>query len=217
MELSIIIVNWNVKELLKKCLLSIKQNPPQKEYEVFIVDNASEDGSAEMIRGDFPEFKLIASDKNLGFAGGNNLALKEANGKYILLLNPDTEVLQGSFSAYLDFFKTHPKAGAMGIKLLNSDGSLQPSCKSFPSWRTLLWSSLFLDVLFKKSKLFGEYEMSYWQHDNERVVDQPMGAALAVRKDVVNEIGLMDGRFYMYFDEVDWCYRIKKAGYEIWF
>ncbi|MBU0580817.1 MAG: glycosyltransferase family 2 protein [Candidatus Margulisbacteria bacterium] len=216
-ELSIIIVNWNVKDLLEKCLDSIAVNPPQCNYEVFVVDNASADGSVNMIQKKFSDVKLIASDKNLGFAGGNNLALKKAQGQYLLLLNPDTEVLPGALQTYLDFFKDHPKAGAMGVKLVNFDLSLQPSCKSFPSWRTLFWSTFFLDVLFPKSQIFGEYEMTHWDHNDEREVDQPMGAALAVRREVVEKVGLMDEQFYMYFDEVDWCYRIKKAGYEIWF
>jgi GT2 family glycosyltransferase len=217
MELSIIIVNWNVKPLLEKALLAIQKYPPSAAYEVLVVDNASADGSIEMVRDKFPGVTAIANQRNLGFAGGNNVALKLARGNIILLLNPDTEVQAGALQTYIDFFKNHTHAGAVGVKLLNSDGSLQRSCKSFPSWRTLLWSALFLDVLFPKSKLFGEYEMTYWDQDNERLVDQPMGAALGVRKEVVDKIGLMDEQFYMYFDEVDWCYRIKKAGYEIWF
>ncbi len=217
MELSIIIVNWNVRDLLEKALQAIAKYPPKVEYEVFVVDNASQDKSAELVRAKFPQVKLIASEKNLGFAGGNNLGLQKATGEYLLLLNPDTEVKEGALQAYIDFFKHHPHAGAVGVRLLNSDGSLQRSCKSFPSWRTLFWSAFFLDTLFPRSKLFGEYEMGYFEHDHERLVDQPMGAALGVRKAVVGKIGLMDEQFYMYFDEVDWCKRIKKAGYEIWF
>ncbi len=217
MELSIVIVNWNVKALLEKALLAVQKYPPNAPYEVFVVDNASADGSIDMVREKFPGVTAIASPVNLGFAEGNNVALKLVKGKYVLLLNPDTEVGPGALQAYIDFFQEHPKAGAVGVKLLNTDGTLQRSCKSFPSWRTLLWSAFFLDVLFPKSPIFGEYEMTYWAHDTERQVDQPMGAALCVRKEVMDTIGLMDKIFFMYFDEVDWCYRIKKAGYEIWF
>jgi GT2 family glycosyltransferase len=216
-ELSIVIVNWKVRELLKKSLNSILCYPPQGTYEVFVVDNASNDGSVEMVKKEFPWVELIASKVNLGFAAGNNLALEKVQGDVVLLLNPDTEVLAGALQTYLDFFKTHEKAGAMGVKLLNSDRTLQPSCKGFPSFWTLLWNAFYLDIIFSRARLFGSYEMKYFKYDKSRQVDQPMGAALAVRKGVLADIGLMDENYFMFFDEVDWCYRIKKRGYEIWF
>ncbi|MFH1428813.1 MAG: glycosyltransferase family 2 protein [Candidatus Margulisiibacteriota bacterium] len=217
MKLSIVIVSWKVKELLNKCLESIKEECLANGYEVFVVDNNSMDGTIEMVMDDYYWVKMIASIANMGFAAGNNMALEQVRGEYILLLNPDTEVKSGALRTLINFLDTNPEAGAVGPKLLNPDGSLQPSCKTFPTISTFIFNSLFLDIIFAKSKIFGRYEMSWWGHDDLREVDQPMGAALMVRKSVIQKIGFMDKRFYMFFDEVDWCYRIKQAGYKIYF
>ena len=219
MRLSIIIVSWKVKDLLQKCLVSLQAERRALDFEVWVVDNHSQDGTVEMVQAEFSWVKLIASQDNNGFAKGNNLAIQQivSSSDYIFLLNPDTEVKPGALHTLVQFMDDHPEAGAVGPKLLNPDGSLQPSCKSFPTVSTLVFNSLFLDVLFSKSKIFGRYEMSWWLHDDIREVDQPMGAALLVRQAVIDQIGLMDEQFYMFFDEVDWCYRIKQAGYSVYF
>ncbi|MFC1595769.1 glycosyltransferase family 2 protein [Candidatus Margulisiibacteriota bacterium] len=217
MKLSIIIVSWKVKDLLRNCLRSLEEEQTAVDFETWVVDNNSGDGTVEMVRKEFPKVKLIASKDNNGFARGNNIALERVGSEYVLLLNPDTEVLPGALANMLKFMDEHPQAGAVGPKLLNPDQTLQPSCKAFPTISTLIFNSLLLDVIFPKSKIFNRYEMSRWSHDEVREVDQPMGAALMVRKSVIDKIGFMDERFYMFFDEVDWCYRIKKEDYKIFF
>lgn len=216
MDISIVIVNWNVRELLRKALQSIKDNPPKKySYEVIVTDNASHDHSVEMVRQDFPWVKLVPSAKNLGFAAGNNAGFKLATGRIILCLNPDTEMHPGTLDFMVEKFDLEPQLGALGVKLLNTDGSLQASCKSFPGFDTVLWNALSLDALFPKSKIFGKYNMTWFDHAEERAVDQPMGAALAFRRTVLEQVGEYDERYFMYFDEVDLCYRVKRAGWQI--
>ncbi|MFA5929207.1 MAG: glycosyltransferase family 2 protein, partial [Candidatus Margulisiibacteriota bacterium] len=202
MKLSLIIVSWKVKDLLAKCLLSIQQNPPPFPYEVIVVDNNSQDGTVEMVHKEFPQVILIASPDNNGFAKGNNLGIERitADTEYIMLLNPDTEVKGQALAKLVQFMDQHQDAGASGPKLLNPDGSLQPSCKTFPTISSLIYNSLLLDSLFPRSKLFGSYEMSWWAHNDLMEVDQPMGAALMVRKNIIDQIGLMDEQFYMFFD-----------------
>ncbi len=218
MDLSIIIVNWNVKKLLQETLTSIYQHPAHRHtFEVIVVDNNSADNSVAMVKKEFPQVQLIASPKNLGFAGGNNLGIKKATGKIIFCLNPDTLVHENSLDFIVEKFAADPKLGALGLKLLNPDGSLQRSCKSFPDLDTILWNALSLDTLFPNSRIFGKYNMTWFAHDREMEVDQPMGAALAVKKEVIDQVGIYDERYFMFFDEVDWCYRIKKAGWQIKF
>jgi GT2 family glycosyltransferase len=218
MDLSIIIVNWNVRELLRQTLLSIYKNPARKySFEVIVVDNASADNSAAMVEKEFSQVTLIKSPKNVGFAAGNNLGIKIATGRFILCLNPDTEVQPETLDFIPSAFEKEPQLGALGVKLLNPDRTLQASCKSFPDLDTIIWNATSLDTIFPNSKIFGKYNMTWFKHDQEREVDQPMGAALAVRREVIQQVGIYDERYFMYFDEVDWCYRIKKAGWKIKF
>ena len=211
------IVNWNTRDLLRGCLKSIYENPPQMEYEVFVVDNASTDGSWEMVKREFPDIKLIRNQENLGFARANNQALRESKGKYILLLNPDTIILPDSLDTLVKFMDEQPDVGASGPKILNPDGSLQPSCRSFPTLMTAFFEETLLSRLFSKNKLINKYKMGYWNHNNIGEVDQPMGSALLIRRKVIEQVGLLDEQFYMYYEEVDWCYRMKKAGWKIYF
>lgn len=217
MDLSISIVSWNVKELLKKCLNSILENKDNLNIEIFVIDNNSRDRSPDMVKKDFPQVILIENKSNIGYAAANNKALKLSKGKYILLLNPDTEIKPKALRNMMDFMESNPNIGAIGPKLLNSDGTLQKSCVTFPTLETMLYSALFLDVLLPKSKVFGKYNMDYWDHNDLREVDQPMGAALMVRKKTIDEIGLMDEHNLFWFDEVDWCYEIKKHGWKIYY
>lgn len=216
-DLSIIIVSWNVKKLLKDCLKSIYQNYDNLNIEVFVSDNASTDGTMEMVRQKFPQVKYIQNEGNIGFTKANNRAFEVAAGKYILFLNPDTVVKPKALSRMVKFIEEDPKCGALGPRLLNPDGTLQLSCRTFPTFKTQLFSTLFLDVLFPKSRLFGKHMMSYWKHDELKEVDQPMGSALLVRKDILDKIGAFDENIIFWYDEVDLCYRIKKAGWKIFF
>jgi len=217
MSLSVIIVSWNTKELLRRCLQSLKPEVSAIDHEVFVVDNASADGSSDMVARDHPWVQLIVNDSNRGFAAANNQALKSAHGDRVLLLNPDTEVQPEAIRYLLDFLADHPKAGIVAPKLLNSDGTVQRSCRQFPTFLGMLYELLGLSRLFPDNPRFREYKMLDWDHDYERQVDQPEGACLLLRREVIEQVGLLDEGFFMLFEEVDWCYRIKQAGWEIWF
>lgn len=217
MKLSICIVNWNVSDLLNKCLSSIYKYPPKCDFEVIVVDNASSDGSAAMIKAIFPRVKLIESKDNLGFSKGNNLAIKAAAGELILLLNPDTEVPAGSLDTLVDFIEKHKDAGVAAPKLLNPDGSLQRSCLSFPTLPAMAARQLFLETLWPGNPASRKYLMGGLKYDTVTEVDQPMGAALLIRKEVLDKVGMFDEASFMFFDEVDLCYRVKKAGWKIFF
>ncbi len=240
-DLSVIIVAWKVKDLLEKCLSSIYSKSkginfacpvmtsksesfyeavPRGEQselygEVFVIDNNSGDGSVEMIKTNFPQVKLIINQKNKGFASANNQGIKEAKGEFILLLNPDTEILDNALSKMVNFMKEREEAGITGCRLLNSDHSLQPSCRAFPS----LYSQII--VLLKLHNFFPalvkKYYMLDWPHQEIKEVDQVMGACFLIRKKVINEIGLLDENFYIWFEEVDFCKRAKDKGWKIYY
>jgi len=217
-DLTVSIVSWNVKKLLEECLESIFKHTKGITYEVFVSDNDSTDGTIEMVRARFPEVKLIDNGVNLGFPKANNKVIKVSKGRYVILLNPDTVVTPGSFATLVKFMDDHPEAGAVGPLLEYPDGSFQPSCRAFPTLETEFYRMLFFDQLFPKSRIFGKYMMSYWYpHNDVREVDQPMGAALLVRKEVIDRVGMMDENIFFLFDEVDWCKRIKDAGWTIFF
>ncbi len=211
MKLSIIVVSWNTRQILADCLESVYQYPPQDEFEVILVDNASEDGSAEMVRQQFPQVKLIESPQNVGFAEGNNLAVPLCQGEYVLLLNPDTVVKPKAFDAMIRFLDQHSEAGAVGSMLLNPDGTLQPSCHPAPKLSRELWRLLHLDVL----KGYGRYHMHKWPTDAAREVDVVQGASMLVRKSILDKIGFLDGDYFMYSEEVDLCFRLQKAGWKL--
>ncbi|MBT9145933.1 MAG: N-acetylglucosaminyl-diphospho-decaprenol L-rhamnosyltransferase [candidate division WS2 bacterium] len=215
--ISISIVNWNTKGLLRDCLKSIYENTHGIDYEIFVVDNASEDGSTKMVEKEFPKVKLIKNKENAGFAKANNQAIMRSKGRYVLLLNSDTVVLENALEKMMVFMDEHPGVGVLGPKILNPDGSLQPSCRSFPTLLTTFFEETLLNRLFPKNRIVGKYKMSYWEHNSVREIDQPMGSALMVRREAIEQVGLLDEQFYMYYEEVDWCYRIKKRGWKIYF
>lgn len=215
MDLSIIIVNWKVKDLLEKCLRSIFEQTKNIGFEIFVVDNASGDGSVEMVREKFPQVDLTASTENLGFAKGNNLAAKKANGKYVLLLNPDTEILDNALEKMVKFMNNHPECGIAGCKLLNPDLSLQPSVRSFPTFASQVFILLKLHHLFPHSKAMYHYLMQDFDYEKTQEVDQVMGAFFMIRREVIEKIGLLDENFWIWFEEVDYCKRAKNAGWKI--
>lgn len=203
MKISIIIVSWNTKLLLRDCLKSLKGN-----WEVIVVDNGSTDGSVQMLQKEFPKVKLIRNQKNLGFGAANNQGIKVADGDYLLLLNSDTVVKNDAPLKMADFLSKNPKAGVVGCRLLNPDGSLQPSAGPFPSLRVAL-VMLFLEHWFKN--------LVRTSFPKTTEVDWVMGAALMIRREVLKKAGMMDEGIFMYMDEVEWCYRIKKAGFKVFF
>lgn len=217
MRLSVIVVSWNVSKLLNVSLETLRRDIAGIDAEVFVVDNASADGSADMVRKLHSWVHLLANDSNLGFAAANNQALKLAKGEYVLLLNPDTEVRAGAIPRLIEFLENHPKAGIVAPQLINSDGSIQRSCRAFPTFLAMLYELVGLSKLFPNNPAFGAYKMLDFNHEELREVDQPEGACLLLRRKVIDEVGSLDEGFFMLFEEVDWCYRIKKSGWEIWF
>jgi GT2 family glycosyltransferase len=215
--LSICLLNWNTREYLRACLQSIRDTSAELDPEVIVVDNASSDGSAEMVRGEFPKVRLIANEANLKYARGNNQALEAATGDLMLLLNPDVVVLPGAIQGLLAAMERHPKAGAVAPKLVHPDGSPQLSCRSFPDPAPLLYEALGLARLFPRSQRFGAYRMSWWDQGDERTVDQPMASALMLRSAALEEVGAFDEGFPMFFNDVDLCRRLWDAGWEVWF
>jgi GT2 family glycosyltransferase len=215
MDLSIIIVNWKVKDLLEKCLRSIFEQTKNIEFEIFVVDNASGDGSVEMVREKFPQVNLTASSKNLGFAKGNNLAIKKARGRYVLLLNPDTEILDNALEKTVKFMDVHPECGIAGCKLLNPNLSLQPSVRAFPTFASQAFILLKFHHLFPHSKAMYHYLMQDFDYEKTQEVDQVMGAFMMIRREVIEKIGLLDENFWIWFEEVDYCKRAKIAGWKI--
>ena len=212
-NLSIIIVNWNVRDLLQKCLTSIYKNSQGIFLEVFVVDNASSDSSAEMVRQDFPQAKLIESEENLGFAKANNLAIKQSKGQFILLLNPDTEILPNSLQNMVKFMEANKDCGVAGCKILNPDKTLQPSVRRFPT----LYSQII--VLTKLHNFFPRLIKKYLaldlNYEKVQEVDQVMGAFFLIKREVLDKVGFLDEKFYIWFEEVDFCKRTKDVGFKI--
>ena len=215
LDLSIIIVNWNAQDLLEKCLRCVKDTTRQASYEIIVVDNASSDDSVVMVRRDFADVVLIENTRNVGFAGANNQGMQVAQGRYWLLLNSDAFVEENTLDAMVAFMDAHPEAGMSACKLLYEDRRLQPSCYAFPTLKTEFYTALQLDKLFPKSPEFGGFLMTFWDFDDVRAVDAVMGAFMLVRREAVAQAGMMDDSYFMYSEEVDWCYRFKKAGWRI--
>ena len=213
MDLSIVIVNWNTKELLRDCLHSVSAATGALNVEVLVVDNASQDNSCTMVRKKFPNVRLIKSESNLGFAGGNNLALARATGRYVLLLNTDTLVHGNVLAEAVAWLDHHPDVGVLGPRVLNTDGSIQPSCSAFPSLRHLAMQTLGLTKLAK----WDSYRMTGWDRSSERRVEVISGAAMFVRRAAMEEVGLLDENFFFYGEETDWCRRYAKAGWALVF
>jgi hypothetical protein len=217
-ELSILIVNWNTRDLLRACLSSIRQNVSVT-HEVIVVDNASQDGSRAMIESEFPEVVSIANNLNAGFAGGNNQAYQKACGEWIWLLNPDTEVLPGAAEKLIEFLKADAKRGAVASALIDArDGHIQRSCRTFPTPGALWAQGSGLARKYPRSRRFGFYKMGHWDMKTAREVDQPMASSFLIRRDAIESIGeLFDEQFPIFFNDVDLCWRLKKVGWQIWY
>lgn len=217
MDLSIIIVNWNTKDYLRRCIASIRQFPHTGTTEIIIVDNASADSSAEMVRAEFPDVILVANTDNLGYAEGNNQGLRMASGEYILLLNPDTEVKSGTIDTLVKFLRAHPDGGAVSCRLIGPDGNVQSSLRGFPEPAGVLFEYTKLSRLFPKSRVLGAYRMTYFDYSTEAEVDQPMASCLLIPRKALDEVGLFDQEFPIFFNEVDWLYRAKQSGWHVYF
>jgi len=217
MDLSIVILNYKTKGFLKTCIRGIEMFQHGLNYEIIVVDNASGDGSVEMIKEKFPQVKLIESSENLGHAKGNNLGLKEAQGKYILLLNTDIAVLDGGIKKLYDFLELRADVGLAGAKLLNPDKTPQESCLRFPNKITPLYRRTFLGKLPLARKELERYTMSDFNHDQSRPVEWVISSAIMVKREALEKVGLMDERFFIYFADVDWCRRFWENNYQVYY
>jgi GT2 family glycosyltransferase len=204
-DLSILVVNWNTRDLLSQCLQSIYDTTHTLAYRIIVVDNASTDGSQAMVRQRFPQVCLVENDQNVGFARANNQALAVSRGRYSLLLNSDTVVLPHAMEKMVQFADAHPDAGIVGCRLLNEDGSLQKSWASFPT----LWSEV-LGRNFRIRRLVERNPLVY-------EVDWVGGACMLVRPGAVDEVGLLDVSFFMYSEETDWCFRMRQRGWKVYY
>lgn len=215
-ELSIIIVNYNVKEFLEQLLFSLQKALQHVTSEVIVVDNASTDGSQQLIREKFRGVRLIENGENVGFARASNQGLRIARGEYLALLNPDTIVQEDTFSSMLSFFRSNPKIGMLGCKILNPDGSLQLACRrSFPSPWISFTKLSGLSRLFPRSKFFGKYNLTYLDPGRSYEVDAISGSFMMVRASALSEVGLLDESFFLYGEDLDWCYRFREAGWKV--
>ncbi len=215
MKLSIVIVNWNVRDHLRDCLASIFKYPPKDSFEVFVVDNASSDGSADMVRQEYPQVNLIINVENKGFGTANNQGIRQAKGEYVLVFNDDAQVKEGSLDIMINYLDTHSDVGVVGPKILNVDGSLQPSVRRFPDFLSQWLASLKVQFLFPKLKVFRKYLAADFDYKKEQDVQQIMGACMMIRKKVLDQIGLFDEKFFIWFEEVDLLKRIADAGIQI--
>lgn len=216
-KLAIVIANYNTKDEIYCCLKSIYQNHPSQSFDIYVVDNASSDGSCKMIKEKFPLVHLIENKENEGFVRANNRGILESSSQYILHLRPDTLLLKGTADKMMDFMEEHAEIGVLGCKLVTSDGKYQPSCDKFPSAKGELIHSLYIDKILKSNRLFGEYTLSNWKHNKVMEVDWVTGTCLMVRRKAVEDVGLKDSNNFLNYEDIDWCYRMKKNGWKIYF
>ena len=217
MKLSIVIICWNDWKVIENCLRSIYEGTHQISYEVIVSDNGSSDGSLDKIRTGFPAVRLLENGENLGFSKGNNVGIRAASGEFVLILNPDTIIHDGSLDRWIAFAEQHPEAGAFGCKVQNLDGTYQESARPFPTvWRNLL-AALYLWPLSYVSQLFIADRYVGWEGNTEREVDWQSGCCVLFRGDLLKRIGGFDERFFYHFEEVDLCYRVWKTGFSVRF
>lgn len=212
---SIIIVNWNTGDLLLNCIESIYNHCDFEELEIIVVDNNSEDGSIQLVEDKFTETRMIKLNKNVGFAKANNIGYSEATGDYIFFLNPDTRLLEDSVSVMKSEIRNDPNVGAMGCKLLNNDFSLQESCRRLPNYIVYSFISLKLHHVYPNFKAYRNYLMKDFNYNESNQVEQIMGACMFVKRTTLEDVGLFDDDFWIWFEEVDLCNRILKRKWKV--
>jgi len=210
-------VNWNTREFLRECLASLAQTAATELREIIVVDNASRDGSAAMVARCFPQVTLFRNAGNTGYAAGNNQGAAAAAGEYLLLLNPDTRAVADAVAVMRRFLDAHPTAGAVALRLVHPDGRGQQSVRSFPTPLNVLVEFLGLSRLAPRSRVLGGYRMGWWDQADAREVDQPMASCLMVRRSAWQALGGMDEGFPIFFNDVDFSFRLRQAGYATWF
>jgi len=213
--LAIIIVHYDTPELLRACLAHLASDPPALEYRILVVDNASPGARVREVAGEFPDVEFHYNARNVGFARACNQGIRATAGPYCLLLNPDALLGSAAIRDLVELLAFHPFIGAAAPRLVNPDGSVQWSCRRFPTLRVLLIRAARLDRLFRRTA--DAYLMRDWDHAAPRRVDWALGACLLLRRDAVEGVGLLDGGFYMYYEDVDLCYRLRAGGWETWY
>jgi hypothetical protein len=216
-DVSIVIVSFNTKDLTRQCLEHVQKHAAAVRHEVLVVDNASGDGSADMVAAEFPRVHLVRSNENKGFAGGNNPAMKIARGRYILLLNSDAFLAEGVLEKTIDYMDDHPRIGVLGCRLTDPDGTLQPSARMLPGPLNKILHITGLAARFSKSKFFGRVDYTWWDHSEPRTVGWVVGAYFLIRRETMENIGVLDERYFLYFEEIDYCLTARRAGWEVVF
>lgn len=229
-DLAVVILNYNTRALLQACLRSLQASATELAVEVMVVDNASTDGSAALVREEFPQVQVIVNPANIGYSAGNNVGLRmlgfdqfpprpvDSLPRYVLLLNPDTVVPPQTLTAMVRFMDDHPTIGVAGPRVRRPDGSLDRACRrSFPTPQVSFYRMIGLSRLFPRSRRFNAYNLEYLPEEAVHPVDSVVGAYMQVRREVILAVGLLDERFFMYGEDLDWAKRIKDAGWEIWY
>ena len=211
-DVSVVIVSWNAREYLRKCLKSLRKANARLDAQILVVDNASADGSPEMVKAEFPEVQLIETGKNLGFASGNNVGLRQATGRYVCLVNSDVEVEENCIERLIAFLDANPDIGIAGPRIVGSTGQVQSSCFRSPTFRNTLCQTFALYRLSKSPSLQG-WEMKDWTFDSIRDVDVLSGCFWIVRREALEQVGLLDENFFMYGEDLDWCKRFRLDGW----
>ncbi len=217
MDVSIIVVAWNVRKFVYDCLKSVYDETKGIEFEVMYVDNASEDGTVEMVRAEFPEVRVIENSENMGFIKASNQGIEIAKGRYVLLLNSDTVILENAIVKAVKFADERPDTAVVGCKTFYPDGTLQRNCFRCPAVVNMFLSATYLNKLFPRSRFFGRERMGWWDLDEVREVEAVCGCFLLARREAINQVGVMDERYFVYGDDADWCHRFRKAGWKVMF
>jgi hypothetical protein len=214
-DISIIILSWNTKEYLHKCLTSLGHRLDSNDYEIIVIDNASTDGSAEMVHKHFPSVKLIINSTNTGYAAGNNLGIRMAQANHILLMNSDIEVIENAPEVMADFLDRNGSYGAVATRMIHADGSVQRSCTRFPTLLTLFLFDIDRNKLLRHTPPVRDYLMKEYDHVTSMDVEQPPAAFFMITRRTATAVGLLDEQFFLFFNDVDYCKRIAESGYRI--
>jgi GT2 family glycosyltransferase len=214
-KVSVVIVSWNARDYLTQCLRSLTAEACAYPLEIIVVDNASADGSPELVARDFPGVRLIQTGANLGFAKANNIGIRASSGKYVALINSDVLVLPGCLTRLADFAEQHPEVGMLGPRVIGGDGKLQRSCRGFPGVWNMFCRAVALDAGFPRQPIFCGYLLQHWAHEEAREVDILSGCFWLVRAAALERVGLLDEDFFMYGEDMDWCKRFWVAGWRL--
>ncbi|MBN1341545.1 MAG: glycosyltransferase family 2 protein [Phycisphaerae bacterium] len=214
-DVSVIVVSWNTRALLRECLASVFDRAGPVRFEVIVVDNGSRDGSPDMVSQEFPRVRLIRNDENRGFAAANNQGIAVAGGRYVLLLNSDTTVLDEAIARAVVFSDEHPDTAVVGCRTFLPSGQLQHNCFQFPSLLNLLLSMSRLARRFPRSRFFGRQRLTWWDYDTPREVDAVAGCFMLVRREAIEDVGPMSESYFMYSEDTDWCWRFRRSGWKV--